>query len=59
MCSLSDGTCEVFIDGFYIETIICTIYGIIWIFIFRKIINNLQSKHVKEWHVEMKIKEIY
>ncbi|XP_029343305.1 acetyl-coenzyme A transporter 1 isoform X2 [Acyrthosiphon pisum] len=56
ICSLSGGTCEVYIDGFYIETIICTIYGIIWFFIFRKIINNLQSKHVKEWHVEIKIK---
>ncbi|KAE9541831.1 hypothetical protein AGLY_003822 [Aphis glycines] len=59
MCSLFGGTCEVFIDGFYIETIICTIYGIIWIFIFKKIINNLQSKNVKEWHVEIKSKEIY
>lgn len=58
MCNLFGGTCEVFIDGFYIETIMCTIYGIIWIFIFRKIINNLQSKHVKEWHVEIKTKEI-
>lgn len=56
ICSLSGGTCEVYIDGFYIETVICTIYGIIWFFIFRKIINKLQSKHVKEWHVEIKIK---
>ncbi|KAL4098375.1 hypothetical protein QTP88_023000 [Uroleucon formosanum] len=56
ICSLSGGTCETYIDGFYIETVICTIYGIIWFFIFRKIINNLQSKHIKEWHVEIKMK---
>lgn len=57
VCKSSGGICQVTIDGFYIETIICTIYGVIWYLIFRKSINYLQSKNVDEWHVEMKMKE--
>lgn len=53
-CSLSHGKCQIIVDGFYIETLACTIYGVIWYCIFRKSIKNLQSKNVKEWHVVMK-----
>lgn len=57
VCKSSGGVCQVTFDGFYIETIICTVYGVIWYLIFRKSINYLQSKNVDEWHVEMKLKE--
>jgi len=54
VCDNSKGTCQVTIDGFYIETFLCTIYGLIWYCIFKKSINDLQSKNVKEWHVKTK-----
>ncbi|VVC38259.1 Major facilitator superfamily domain,Acetyl-coenzyme A transporter 1 [Cinara cedri] len=51
VCNSTDETCHVFIDGFYIETFLCTIYGIIWYCAFKKSIITLQSKPIEEWHV--------
>jgi len=56
-CGSSGGTCKVRIDGFYVETAASTIYGVVWCCIFKKYVDNLQSKNVKEWQVETKIKE--
>ncbi|VVC38254.1 Hypothetical protein CINCED_3A007861 [Cinara cedri] len=58
VCKTCKENCEVYIDGFYIVTLICTVYGLIWYYKFRTSINNLQSKNVKEWHIEMKQREI-
>ncbi|XP_050521736.1 acetyl-coenzyme A transporter 1-like isoform X2 [Daktulosphaira vitifoliae] len=51
ICTKSGGTCRISVDGFYIEALICTIYGILWFFFFRKPIKKLQSKPINEWHV--------
>ncbi|XP_001947097.1 acetyl-coenzyme A transporter 1 [Acyrthosiphon pisum] len=53
-CQTSDGKCEITIDGFYLETFLCTIFGIMWYQYFSKIIRNLQSKDLKHWHVDAK-----
>jgi len=50
-CSGIGGTCRIDIDGYYIEIIICLIYGIIWYKWARSKINQLQKMPVKSWHV--------
>lgn len=56
-CISSNITCQVIIDGFYIETFICIIYGLIWYFSFKKTVYKLQSKNVNEWHIQIKKEE--
>jgi PAT family acetyl-CoA transporter-like MFS transporter 1 len=50
-CFRIGGKCRVDIDGYYIEVIICLIYGIIWYKWGRSKINELQRLPVKAWHV--------
>jgi len=58
LCSYLGGTCRIKIDGFYVETAVCTIFGVVWCCLFRKTVYNLQSKNVNEWYVqENKTKE--
>jgi MFS transporter, PAT family, solute carrier family 33 (acetyl-CoA transportor), member 1 len=50
-CTKIGGACRVDIDGYYIEVIICLIYGIIWYKWGRSKINQLQKLPIKSWHV--------
>jgi PAT family acetyl-CoA transporter-like MFS transporter 1 len=50
-CLKIGGKCRVDIDGYYIEIIICLIYGIIWYKWGRSKINQLQRLPIKAWHV--------
>lgn len=50
-CSKVGGKCRVDIDGYYIEIILCLIYGIIWYKWGRSKLNYLQKLPVKAWHV--------
>lgn len=43
------GKCTLWLDGYYIETFIFTIIGIIWYFWGRKQINRLQTISTKQW----------
>lgn len=54
ICDPAGKTCQIFIDGFYIEVCVCIVYGVIWYWVFKKQIYNLQSTNVTEWHVELK-----
>ena len=50
-CQSINGKCRIDIDGYYIEIILCLIYGIIWYKWGRSKINQLQRLPVKAWHV--------
>lgn len=50
-CSKIGGKCRIDVDGYYIEVILCLIYGIIWYKWARSKINQLQKLPIKSWHV--------
>ncbi|KAL4097897.1 hypothetical protein QTP88_022597 [Uroleucon formosanum] len=54
ICKTNGGECIVIVNGYYVETAVCTIIGIIWFCIFRKILNNVQSKDRSYWLVNIK-----
>ncbi|CAK1580229.1 unnamed protein product [Parnassius mnemosyne] len=51
LCKNSGGTCDVRIDGFYIETIICLIAGFLWLQWGRTTINRLQRLPASAWQI--------
>ncbi|XP_060877595.1 acetyl-coenzyme A transporter 1-like isoform X2 [Metopolophium dirhodum] len=54
MCKTIGGDCVVIVNGYYVETAVCTIIGIIWFCIFRKILKNFQTKGRSYWLVDIK-----
>jgi PAT family acetyl-CoA transporter-like MFS transporter 1 len=51
MCSSQGGSCNVTLDGYTIQTILCILIGFIWIFSFRDTVARLQSLPFREWMV--------
>lgn len=39
------------LDGFYVETAICTAIGFIWLLYFRRRVNSIQSLNDSAWKV--------
>lgn len=50
-CIKYGGTCETTIDGYYLECLICLIYGLLWYKIGTTQIRNLQAMPLKVWKV--------
>lgn len=50
-CFKVGGKCRIDIDGYYIEIIICLIYGILWLKWARSKINYLQKLPIQSWRV--------
>ncbi|XP_011291387.1 acetyl-coenzyme A transporter 1 [Musca domestica] len=50
-CTAAGGECKIVFDGYYIESIVCIIYGIVWLLLVRKWINYLQNLPNKAWLV--------
>lgn len=50
-CTKIGGACRLDIDGYYIEIILCLIYGIFWYRWGRSKINYLQKLPIRSWHV--------
>ncbi|CAO1416279.1 unnamed protein product [Diamesa tonsa] len=50
-CTKMGGQCRIDVDGYYIECILCLIYGVFWYKWGRTKINYLQKLSVKSWHV--------
>jgi PAT family acetyl-CoA transporter-like MFS transporter 1 len=48
-CKNLGGVCETKLDAFYVETLACSLFGIIWIMIFKKVMYNLQALPKKSW----------
>ncbi|XP_038209733.1 acetyl-coenzyme A transporter 1 [Zerene cesonia] len=51
VCKTNGGACNVRIDGFYIETIICLIAGFLWLQWGRKTIKRLQRLPSSAWQI--------
>ncbi|XP_046391387.1 acetyl-coenzyme A transporter 1 [Ischnura elegans] len=51
VCERSSGVCSTLIDGYFIETFVCTVLGVLWLFWGRPVINSLQSKDHSSWLV--------
>lgn len=45
------GECSIEVDGFYIEVLINTIYGVFWWFWARKMIDRIQNISADDWHI--------
>nr|CAG4641622.1 EOG090X04K8 [Eurycercus lamellatus] len=54
-CTEMGGKCNVDIDGFYIESLICIVIGFIWLRWGRKTIEQLQAKDESAWKVQTSI----
>jgi PAT family acetyl-CoA transporter-like MFS transporter 1 len=50
-CTESGGKCEIVIDGFYIEAVINTCFGILWYLYSRRYAVKLQELPLEAWHV--------
>jgi PAT family acetyl-CoA transporter-like MFS transporter 1 len=45
------GTCNTLLDGYYLETVLCTAIGWLWLKWGRRKINQLQARDQQEWQV--------
>jgi PAT family acetyl-CoA transporter-like MFS transporter 1 len=52
-CKINGGQC-VDVNGYYVETAMCTILGVIWLSIFGKILKKLQTRSLSSWLVNVK-----
>uniref|UniRef100_A0A1B6CC51 Major facilitator superfamily (MFS) profile domain-containing protein n=1 Tax=Clastoptera arizonana TaxID=38151 RepID=A0A1B6CC51_9HEMI len=51
-CEKDGGTCLTWLDGYYLETLVCTLFGYFWLVCWgRRTIFNLQSSSPNEWKV--------
>lgn len=53
------GNCLTEIDGFYIEILINTVYGVVWWFWARKMVDQIQSTSQNDWHIVSRNKDYY
>ncbi|XP_075977564.1 acetyl-coenzyme A transporter 1 [Anticarsia gemmatalis] len=51
LCKSNGGTCNIRIDGFYIETVICLVVGFLWLQWGRPTINKLQRLPASAWQI--------
>jgi len=45
------GTCNTLLDGYYLETVLCTAIGCLWLKWGRRKVNELQARDQHEWQV--------
>lgn len=50
-CSAEGGKCQIDIDGYYLEVVMNTLLGIVWVFWAKKVIAKLEKLPLSEWHV--------
>jgi MFS transporter, PAT family, solute carrier family 33 (acetyl-CoA transportor), member 1 len=50
-CESSGGNCSTDLDGFYVQMLICTIFGLFWFKFFRKRITALQNLPERAWRI--------
>ncbi|CAF0971281.1 unnamed protein product [Brachionus calyciflorus] len=56
-CVNLGGFCVTKIDAFYVETLACTLFGVVWILSFRKLMYNLQDMPKSLWKISKKALE--
>lgn len=42
------------VNGYFLEMALCTVVGIVWYAVFKKILKNLQVKSPSHWMVNVK-----
>ena len=50
-CVAAGGHCHIQLDGYTIETVVCIIIGVIWIFLCRDTVAHLQYQPYQDWMV--------
>uniref|UniRef100_A0A1A9ZLW7 Major facilitator superfamily (MFS) profile domain-containing protein n=1 Tax=Glossina pallidipes TaxID=7398 RepID=A0A1A9ZLW7_GLOPL len=50
-CSLAGGECKIVFDGYYIESVVCIVYGVLWMVFARKWVAYLQNLPKRAWLV--------
>ncbi len=50
-CTEAGGSCHIDIDGYYIETIVCTIIGFIWLKLRHQEMKRIQELPEGDWKV--------
>lgn len=53
VCAVNGGSCEVFVDGYYITVIICMVIGFVWYFLYRNKLKNYKPMSTSEWSVNV------
>ncbi|GLE10120.1 hypothetical protein PINS_up022115 [Pythium insidiosum] len=53
-CTSAGGECLIVRDGFYVETVICSIVGILWLVICYRRVQHLQNLKIDQWRVGAK-----
>lgn len=48
---LAGDECVIVVDGYFVEVVFCTVFGIAWYLSLRKILENLQSRQLSDWQV--------
>lgn len=50
-CTEQGGKCETGLDGYYIEVLVCTVLGIVWLYYCRRLLQQLQDKDESAWRI--------
>lgn len=50
-CAAAGGTCHTTIDGYYLECLICLLYGVVWYYWGKSKIRSLQRLPMTAWRV--------
>ncbi|CAH1738885.1 unnamed protein product [Aphis gossypii] len=53
-CKSNGGSCIVNVDGYYMESAMCILFGIGWYYIFKRKLINVQAKSSSHWMVNVK-----
>jgi len=53
MCKRKGGDCNIIINGYYLEVALCIMIGFVWYFLYKKTIQNLQTKSLSNWQVNL------
>ncbi|CAH1724877.1 unnamed protein product, partial [Aphis gossypii] len=57
VCKLNGGDCMTIVNGYYVESILCTIVGTIWYIIFKNKLKQMQCMSPSHWQVKVNIQE--
>ncbi|XP_060865229.1 acetyl-coenzyme A transporter 1-like [Metopolophium dirhodum] len=53
MCKIKGGDCNIIVNGYYIEVALCMAIGFVWYFLYKKTIQNLQTKSLSNWQLNL------
>ncbi|VVC28206.1 Major facilitator superfamily domain,Acetyl-coenzyme A transporter 1 [Cinara cedri] len=53
MCKTNGGDCAIIVNGYYMETAVCTVIGTVWYTIFKNVLQTLQTKSSSHWIVNV------